>query len=214
MNSRRAPRGGVEKSGRSDSSSSTSKRRVTHPLSKKELVIALGGIDLQFLLPRTQMTESPEQRSRVVLCDSTSSSSHPESCSTPPILSEQKAYGYRPQQRESLPQAMPWLQSPASTPSTQRCSNFLDNILTTTEERTFLRNMMYTTQSRQRCSDFLDNILTTAEERTFLRCEMSVTAFPSEKGTTQPETESGPQAPKYTPLFVAPSEVEYNPSCF
>ena len=180
MDSRRVSRGGVGRSGRSDPSSLTPRRRVTRPLSKKDPVIALGGVDLQFLSLRPQRTENPEQRSRVVLHDSTSSSPYLEPCSTPAILSKQQTFDYRPQ-RESLTQAMPWLQPPASTPFLQRCSNFLDNILTTAEERAFLRGMM------------------------------PETAFPSENCTMHPEIESGSEASKCMPEFVAPSQVEYNP---
>ncbi|KAJ5815462.1 hypothetical protein N7474_007239 [Penicillium riverlandense] len=181
MDPRRVSRGGVEKPVRSDPSSFTPKRPVTLPLSKKEPVIALGGIDLQLLLPHPQLTENLEQRSRAVLRDSTTSSPQLESWSTPPILSKRQAFGYRPHEREYWARAMPWLQLPASTPSMQSCSNLLDNILTTAEERSFLRGMM------------------------------PETAFPSENRTIQPETESGSEASKCMPQFVAPSQVEYNP---
>ena len=182
MSSRRASRGGVRKSGHSNSWSSASRKRVTRPLSKRELIIALGGIDLQFLLPCLQSTEDPELRIQLVFRNPASSLSHPEFFSTPPVMSDQQTCVCQPEQRESLPQATSSTQLSTSKPSMQRCSNLLDNLLTTTEERTFLRSMM------------------------------PAIATPAEDALVNPGSESEPEVLEPTPLFVAPSQVEYNPS--
>lgn len=182
MSSRRAPHGGVRKSGRSNSWSSASKQQVALSLSKKELIIVLGGINLQFLLPCLQSTEDPEQRIQVVFHDPASSLSHPEFFSTSPVMSDQQTCVCQIEQRESLPPATSSIQSSTYKPSMQRCSNFLDNVLTTAEERSFLRSMMPTI------------------------------ATPAEDALVNPRSESGPEALEPTPLFVAPSQVEYNPS--
>lgn len=182
MSSRRVSRGGIKKSDRSNSWSSASKQRVTPPNSRKELVIALGGIDLQFQLPCLQSTRDPKHRIQVVFRDPASSLSHPEYFPTPPVLSDQQACVRQPEQHESLPQGTSSIQSSTSKPSMQRCSNFLDNILTTAEERTFLRSMMPTV------------------------------AVPAEDAIVNPGSESRTEALEPTPLFVAPSQVEYDPS--
>ncbi|KAJ5218102.1 uncharacterized protein N7498_000201 [Penicillium cinerascens] len=181
MSSRRASCGGIRKCGRSNSRSSVSKQQVALSLSKKELIIALGGIDPQFPFPCLQSNEDPEQRSRVVFRDPASSLSHPGFFSTPPVMRDQQTGVCQPEQRKLLPQATSSIQSSTSKPSMQRCSNFLDNVLTTAEERAFLRSMMPTI------------------------------ATPAEDALVKPGSESGPEALEPTPLFVAPSQVEYNP---
>ena len=182
MRSRIASRGGVRKSGCSNSWSCASKQRVAPPLSKKELILALGGIDLQFLLPCIQSTEDPELRIQVLFRNPVSSLPYPEFFSTPTVMSDQQTCICQPDRRESLPEETSSIQFTPSKPSMQRCSNLLDNLLMTGEERTFLRSMMPTI------------------------------ATPAEEALVNPGSESRPEALEPTPLFVAQSQVEYNAS--
>lgn len=215
INSQRESRKGVCKSRRSNLLSSSSQRRGIPPLSKNRLAFALCSTDPQFLPPPPKRTEDPEQRAP--------NTSHPRSCSWTPLHGKSQARHDCQPQGKLQSQAISQLKFPISTSPIKWSSNLLDNLLTTAEERTFLRSMMPITEtpndaaaldprresvpetpqltpSMRGCSNFLENVLTTSEERTFLRSMMPVEGTPGKGASVNPGYEKGHEVLKIYPF--------------